>query len=86
MRIIRRVRMAHCKRGPDKCDVCRRWDAEEFCLVELFRPGESQGQMRLVEAAIDGDRRWWEFEVVRRFVGEEEARAYGRLEGIEVVD
>ena len=81
-RVIRRVRLEHCKRGPERCELCREMDREAWCLLELYRPGESPAQRRVIELERDGEPAWWEFEVLRVFGGEQEARAYAAEHGI----
>ena len=76
MKIVRKIRLAHCKRGPEACDLCRQWDAEAWCLLELFEPGESLQQRRTIEVEIASVKLWREFDVLRRFETEDEARAY----------
>jgi hypothetical protein len=36
--IIRRIRLAHCKRGPDRCDKCEEMEAERICLLDIAPP------------------------------------------------
>jgi hypothetical protein len=85
MHTIRRVRLAHCKRGPELCEECRQWNVEQICLLELFLPGESDRQMRAIEVEIAGEKVWREFEIVRRFESQEQAQAYALGHGIEIV-
>lgn len=78
--IIRRVRIAHCKRGPSRCDKCREMDAERICLLDIRPEGEMQ--RRTIE--VRGT--WHEFEIVRAFESEEEAKTYADEQGIEDVE
>ena len=79
--IIRRMRLAHCKRGPARCEQCREMaSVERICLLEIDPPGEMQ--RRVVQVRAGGP--WHEFDVVRAFDSEEEARAYASEQGIEL--
>jgi len=78
--------LAHCKRGPATCEKCREMDAERICLLDICPPDPGQQQRRVIEVEVDGDVTWCEFDVVRVFDSEEEARAYAELEGIEDVE
>ncbi len=42
--IIRRLRLAHCKKGPDRCAQCREMNVEKICLLAIAppQPGELQ--------------------------------------------
>ena len=76
--VIRKVRLAHCKRGPTRCEKCREWDAGRICLLEIDPAGEMQ--RRVIQLHDEGA--WHEFEVVTVFADEEEARAYAAKQGI----
>lgn len=80
--IIRTVRIAHCKRGPERCDQCRAMDAERIGLLELYPPGVGEMQRRVIQ--VGGD--WREFDVVRVFEDEEEAWAYAGQHEIKDVE
>jgi hypothetical protein len=36
--IIARVRLAHCKKGPQVCAKCREMDVEKICLLDVDPP------------------------------------------------
>ena len=38
--IIRTIRLAHCKRGPDVCAKCRELDVAMVCLLDLYAAGD----------------------------------------------
>jgi hypothetical protein len=77
--VVRRIRIAHCKKGPARCDKCREMDAERICLLEICPQGDMQ--RRVIQI---GDI-WQEFEVARVFESEEDARAYADEHGIQDV-
>jgi hypothetical protein len=83
--IIRRIRLAHCKRGPAVCEKCREMDVERICLLDICPPDQGLMQRRVIEVEVDGEVTWREFDVIRAFDSEEEARAYAETEGIKDV-
>jgi hypothetical protein len=83
--IIRKIRLAHCKRGPAVCEKCRQMDVERICLLDICPPDAGQMQRRVIEVLVDGKTEWHEFDVVRMFADEQEAKAYAAQNGIEDV-
>jgi len=77
--VIRRIRIAHCKRGPARCDKCREMDAERICLLDICPEGEMQRRAIQVRGV------WREFDVLKMFDSEEAAQAYADEHGIEDV-
>jgi hypothetical protein len=84
--IIRKIRLAHCKRGPQNCEKCRQMDAERFCLLDICPPNAGLEQRRVIEIMVDGEPAWREFDVVRVFRDADEAAAYAAQNGIEDTD
>jgi hypothetical protein len=80
--IIRKIRLAHCKRGPAVCEKCREMDVERICLLDICPPDAGQVQRRVVEVTMDGEKAWREFDVVRMFADDDEAAAYAAQNGI----
>ena len=74
--IIRRMRLAHCKRGPEICEECRRLDARPWCLLDIDPEDRGLMQRRSIEVEIGGSTEWREFDVVKVFADENEARGY----------
>jgi hypothetical protein len=84
--IIRWIRMAHCKRGPARCEKCREMDVERPCLLDICPPEGGLMQRRLIEVEVEGEVVWREFDVVKVFEDEEVARAYAGERGITDVE
>ena len=80
--VIRRIRLAHCKRGPSICAECREMDEERVYLLALYLPEAGLMQRRSIEIELAGERVWRTFEIVQTFADEGEARAYARENGI----
>ena len=81
--IIRTMRLAHCKRGPAVCEKCREMDEEKICLLDICPPDQGMVQRRVIEISRGGESVWHEFDIVRAFESEEEAREYAEQNGID---
>jgi hypothetical protein len=84
--IIRKMRMAHCKRGPLNCEKCREVDVERICLLDICPPDQGKVQRPVIEVETDGEVAWCEFDVVKVFESKEEALTYAASQGIEDVE
>ena len=80
--IIRKLRLAHCKRGPDRCEKCREMDGERICLLDIAPPDAGMIQRRVIEVKVGGESLWREFDIVRSFDDQEQAIAYAREHGV----
>lgn len=84
--IIRRIRLAHCARGPLICPKCREMDREEICLLDICPPDRGLVTRRVIPVGAEGEEVWHEFDIVQVFASEKEARAYADAHGIEDVE
>ena len=84
--IIRRMRIAHCKRGPERCEKCRQMNVEKISLLDISPPHPGEMQRRVIAVQHGGNQVWREFEIVRTFETEQEARQYAAEHGIEDVE
>ncbi len=82
--LIARIRLAHCKRGPERCPTCREWDGGAWCLLDVDPPGAGRQQRRTLEVELEGRRQWREFDVIRVFADERQARDHGQESGTPV--
>ncbi|MCX6031301.1 MAG: hypothetical protein NT169_18635 [Chloroflexi bacterium] len=76
--IIRKIHLAHCKRGPARCKQCREMDAWRICLLDIAPPRPGESQRRLIQVYMGGEAVWREYDVVRMFDSEAEARGFAR--------
>lgn len=83
--IIRRIRLAHCARGPERCEQCRRMNVEKIALLDIAPPHPGEMARRVIAVEQNGQQVWREFDVVRTFESEAEARQYAAAHGIELV-
>jgi len=84
--IIRKIRIAHCKKGPRICDQCREMDTERICLLDICPPRVEEIQRRVIQVSIAGEKVWREFDIVRAFESEEEAKEFSNKNGIEDIE
>ncbi len=68
----------HCARGPKLCNKCKAAESKPmFCLVQAYL--EHGMKARPIDKfPIDGNEAFYEFDVIRRFKDEAEARTYAR--------
>jgi len=84
--VIRKIRLAHCKRGPEVCEQCRAMDVERICLLDIAPPDPGMVQRRVIEVNVGGESVWREFDVIKAFADEDEALAYAQAQGIAEVE
>ena len=80
--IIRRVGLGHCKKGPSVCRECREMGEGRPSLLELIPPRQDGIQRRLIQVDWEGEALWREYEIVKVFATEAEAREYAGRNGI----
>ena len=82
---IKEITLAHCARGPQRCDICKKLVKEKkICLLEVS--SESKGRaMRIMEFTIDGKTGFFEFDVVKIFKDEDEAEKYSQENNIPLI-
>ena len=68
---------------PQHLRKSREMDAEKICLLDICPPGVGELQRRVIQVNVDGEEVWREFDVVRAFESEAEARAYADENWIE---
>ena len=84
--IIRKIRLAHCKRGPATCEKCREMDQGQICLLDISPPQMGEIQRRVIEVTRENEQVWREFDVIRAFESSEEALSYADEHEIDDVE
>ena len=84
--VIRKIRVAHCKKGPALCEDCRQRNVQRICLLDTCPPRPGEVQRRLIQVERGGERIWREYEIVRSFDSEEQAELYAKDNVIEDVE
>ena len=80
--LLTAVTLAHCQRGPERCEKCREMAVEQICLLDICPPDQGLVARRVIEVIVDGQSEWREFDIIRTFDSWEEARSYLRSENI----
>lgn len=80
--VIKRLRLAHCKRGPRRCAQCRAMNIDALCLLDVAPPDRGKLQRRVTQVEVDGEVVWREFDIVRMFDDAAQALAYAEEHGI----
>ena len=83
--VIRRMRLAHCKLGPSRCEKCRAMDTERICLLDVRPPNAGKLQRRIIELKVDDETVWREYDIVKTFDSEQDAMTYAAANAIEDV-
>ena len=83
--IIRGLRMAHCSRGPERCKLCAALTEHKICLLDISPPHQGEVQRPVIAITRRGKQSWREYDIVRSFAREREAREYASQHGIDDV-
>ena len=83
--VIDKIYVPHCARGAKRCEECKKAAEEEkICLIRVYL--ESGNIARpMYDFVIDGKRRLCEFDVLKIFNDEMEAKEYATNNDINVV-
>lgn len=82
--IIRTIIVPHCQRGPQRCEKCKQMTAEKkICLLQIYFE-EGKIARPVIEVHRDGITQWCEFDVLKVFRDEQEAKAYAEKHAIKV--
>jgi len=84
--VIRKVRLAHCKKSPEICPQCREMKEERVCLLDVDPPRPGEIQRRVIEIGRGEKKRWREYEIARVFKDVREARDCARRHGVEDIE
>ncbi|PKL45688.1 MAG: hypothetical protein CVV41_01420 [Candidatus Riflebacteria bacterium HGW-Riflebacteria-1] len=74
--IIKKLSVPHCKRGPERCEMCLKTAEPHWCLLDIDPPEKETMQRPVIEVEIDGERLFLVYDVIKRFASEEEARQF----------
>jgi hypothetical protein len=61
-------------------------DEERICLLDVCPPNQGEIQRRVIQVNAEGVAVWREFDIVRTFDSEQEAREYAGRHGIEDIE
>jgi len=78
--VISKLSVPHCKRGPERCEICRKDSEPRWRLLDVDPPDKDIVQRPVIELSIDGERHFLVYDVIKSFASEEEARQYMKTE------
>lgn len=85
--MIKKMRSIHCARGPSRCKKCEEMakEGEKVSLLKVFfGPGYISRPM--TEVDIEGKITLCEFDIVKTFKDEKEARLYAKKNKLELLE
>lgn len=83
--VIRRIALAHCKRGPARCARCSEVARERVCLLDTLPTAHPEAARPVIACQEDGVTVWRTYDVVGEFATADEARDFARGQGIDDV-
>ena len=82
--VIRKRAQIHCARGPKWCTKCQEMAREKkYCLIELF-PEPGNVARPIDEFTIEGRKQMCEFDIIKVFNSEKEAKEYAEANSIKI--
>jgi hypothetical protein len=74
--IIRATRSQHCSRGPVICGKCRAMNETKWMLLDIDPPDRGKVARPTIQIMLGTEPEWREYDVVRVFASEQEAKRY----------
>ena len=77
----------HCQRGSRSCEICNKLaqEGEKYCLIEIIgRNGMIARPM--IELEIEGERVYYEFDLLKIFIDQKEAKEYALKNEIKILE
>ena len=63
--VIRRLRMAHCSRGTERCKLCAAATEHKLYLLDIAPPRAGEVQRPVIEVTRRGKQAWREYDIVK---------------------
>ncbi|MEM3563600.1 MAG: hypothetical protein QXS27_04995 [Candidatus Jordarchaeaceae archaeon] len=84
--LIRKMSVPHCARGHLRCEKCRIMEKEKkICLLKVyFEPGEIARPV--IDIYVDGEKKFCEYDLIKTFENEEEAKRYAKRNMLNLLD
>jgi hypothetical protein len=84
--VTRKMSVPHCARGPLLCEKCKEMEKEKkICLLKVYlEPGEIARPM--IEIYRDGKKRLYEYDVIKTFENEKEAKDYAKRNALNLLE
>ncbi|EKD81292.1 MAG: hypothetical protein ACD_39C01871G0002 [uncultured bacterium] len=74
--LVKKLQVPHCKRGPERCEICRKTCEPRWCLLDIDPPDKEMVQRPVLDLTIDGERHFLVYDVIKSFDSEEDARKF----------
>ena len=83
--VIREMKMMHCAKGPERCEKCRDMAKNSnFSLIKLL-PGHSMVARPVLEVEINGEKQYFEYDIVQIFDNKGAAEEYSKEHHIPII-
>ncbi len=84
--IIKQIFVPHCARGPKRCEKCKQMAEEKkYCLLQIYFHG-GKVTRPVLELETDDKRQWYEFDLIKTFNDENEAKMYANEHEIRFIE
>jgi len=70
------MQIPHCKRGPERCQICRDRNIMRWCLLDIDPPDQDRVQRPVIELEIAGEKHFRVFDIIKVFESEEDMKQY----------
>jgi len=80
--VIKKLSVPHCKRGPERCELCKKNSEPRWRLLDVDPPDKEMLQRPVIELSIDGERHFLVYDVIKSFASEEEARQFEKTSNL----
>jgi hypothetical protein len=77
-RIIRKIFITHCKRGPQRCNKCKAISKDKICLIDICPENAGTVARRVIQIKRNGKAEYREFDVIKQFENSDEAIEYAK--------
>ncbi|MEM2145061.1 MAG: hypothetical protein QW279_06855 [Candidatus Jordarchaeaceae archaeon] len=84
--VIRKMSIPHCARGPLRCEKCKEMEKEKkICLLKVnFEAGEVTRP--IIEINKNGKKCLCEYDIVKTFENENEAKEYAKRNSLNLLE
>lgn len=70
------MQVPHCKRGLERCQICRDKNIMRWCLLDIDPPDQDRVQRPVIEIDIVGEKHFRAFDIIKIFESEEDMKQY----------
>lgn len=85
-KIIRKISVTHCKRGPARCVKCKATSKETICLLNICPEDAGKVARRVIPIKRNGKIEYREFDVIKQFESSDEALQFAKDNNISDIE